>query len=145
MEVLQATHKPPAHTHLSSKNIMLNPSDFHIYIADYGLKSLSKFCKLFARYQNHNSCSPPEVWADPQADFYDNTAIDSYSFGVLLWELETGNIPFEALDEKTMKYMLLDQKLRPLIPDHTDKSLSTLIRRCWQDNENKRPTFTRIV
>lgn len=85
------------------------------------------------------------MWADPQGDFYDSTAVDSYSFGVLLWELETGNIPFEGLDEKTMKYMLLDQKLRPLIPETVDKALSTLIRRCWQDNANKRPTFARIV
>jgi len=68
-----------------------------------------------------------------------------YSYGVLLWELETTNIPFEGLDEKTMRYMLLDQKLRPLIPETTDRALSTLIRRCWQDNESKRPDFKKIV
>ena len=71
MNQLHSMHKPPAHTHLSSKNILLNPSDFHIYISDYGLKSLNKFCKLFLKYQNHNQWSPPEVWGDAQADFYD--------------------------------------------------------------------------
>jgi serine/threonine protein kinase len=145
MEQLHTTHKPPAHTHLSSKNILLNPSDFHIFIADYNLTSLKKFCKLFLRYQNHNNWSPPEVWADPQADYYDRTSIDVYSFGVLLWELESGNIPFEGLDEKTMRYMLLEQRLRPLIPENTDRALATLIRRCWQDNEAKRPDFKKIV
>jgi hypothetical protein len=51
---------------------------------------------------------------------------------VLLWEIESGNIPFEGLDEKTMRNMLLIQKLRPLIPaENTDRALSTLIRRCW--------------
>lgn len=130
---------------MSSKNIMLNPSDFHIFIADYGLTSLKKFSKLFARYQNYNSWSPPEVWADPQADFYDRTLIDIYSYGVLLWEIESGSIPFEGLDEKTMRYMLLEQKLRPLIPENTDRALSTLIRRCWQDNDSKRPTFKKVL
>ena len=32
---------------------MLNPSDLHIYIGDYNMRSLKKFCKLFAKYQNH--------------------------------------------------------------------------------------------
>lgn len=50
IEELHSTHKPPGHTHLSSKNILINPSDFKIFIADYGLKSLKKFGKLFLRY-----------------------------------------------------------------------------------------------
>ena len=44
-----------------------------------------------------------------------------------------------------MKYMLLDQRLRPMIPQTTDKGLSLLIRRCWQDSENKRPNFKKIM
>lgn len=50
MASLHSLHMPPAHTHLCSKNIMLNPSDMHIYVADYNLKSLKKFAKLFAKY-----------------------------------------------------------------------------------------------
>lgn len=30
MDSLHSKHTPPAHTHLSSKNVMLNPSDLHI-------------------------------------------------------------------------------------------------------------------
>ena len=86
----------------------MNPSDFQIFLADYGLKSLKKFCKLFLRYQNHNAWSSPEIWQDSQADYFDSTFVDSYSYGMLLWELETGNIPFEGLDEKTIRSMLLE-------------------------------------
>lgn len=64
MDALHSVHKPPSHTHLCSRNILLNPSDFSIYIADYGLKSLKKFCKLFAGYANHNYWSCPEIWND---------------------------------------------------------------------------------
>lgn len=41
---------------------MLNPSDHEIYITDYNLKSLKKFCKLFSKYRNVNAWSAPEVW-----------------------------------------------------------------------------------
>ena len=44
MHALQSVHQPPAHTHLSSKNVMLNPSDLEIFISDYKiLKYLSFF------------------------------------------------------------------------------------------------------
>ena len=39
---------------------------------------------------------------------FDTPAVDSYSFGMLLWELETGIIPFDELDDKTLRYMLLE-------------------------------------
>lgn len=50
LEQLHSQHKPPAHAHLNSKNILINPSDFSIYIADYGLESLKKFGKIFLKY-----------------------------------------------------------------------------------------------
>jgi serine/threonine protein kinase len=116
---------------------LLNPSDFKIFIADYGLKQLKKYCKFFHGYVSINQWSAPEVWSgdlalQSGADAIDNSiSIDSYSYGMMLWELETGNIPFEGLDEKTMKHMLLEKKLRPQIPEGTDPKLSLLIRRCW--------------
>lgn len=61
MSQLHQMHSPPAHTHLCSKNIMLNPSDLHIYVADYNLKSLKKFAKLFAKYQNLSAWTAQEV------------------------------------------------------------------------------------
>jgi serine/threonine protein kinase len=45
LSLLHSRHNPPAHTHLTSKNIMLNPSDHHVYITDYSLRSLKNFAK----------------------------------------------------------------------------------------------------
>ena len=73
MSDLHKLHQPPAHTHLCSKNIMLNPSDLHIYVADYNLKSLKKFAKLFAQYRNVSAWTACEtiLSADPRLDFHD--------------------------------------------------------------------------
>ena len=38
LEFLHSKHAPPAHTHLTSRNIMLNPSDLKVLIGDYSLK-----------------------------------------------------------------------------------------------------------
>jgi len=146
MVILHQDCKPnPAHTHLSTKNILVSPSDFKIFIADYGLRSLKKFCKLFAKYHQHNAWSAPEVWRDPQLDFSQQTSVDVYSFGIILWELEKGQVPFDTLDDKVIRHMLLEERVRPMIPEGTDKALSTIIRRCWQDNEMRRPEFKTIL
>ena len=73
MNSLHQSHVPPAHTHLCSKNIMLNPSDLHIFIADYNLKSLKKFAKLFAKYQNSSAWTACEVLTCPDSkrNFHD--------------------------------------------------------------------------
>jgi hypothetical protein len=52
MRQLQAAHSPPAHTHLSSTNIMLDQHDLRVYIADYNMKFMKKYCKTFLGYEN---------------------------------------------------------------------------------------------
>ena len=64
-------------------------------------------------------------------DWFESPAVDTYSFGMIMWELETGSAPYEGLEEKEVRRMLIEQKLRPMIPEGTDEKLSLLIRRCW--------------
>mmetsp|Transcript_116734 Transcript_116734/g.162059 ORF Transcript_116734/g.162059 Transcript_116734/m.162059 type:complete len:81 (+) Transcript_116734:1270-1512(+) len=78
-----------------------------------------------------NNWSPKEILADPKTDFMDQPSIDVYSYGMLLWELETSKIPFEGLDQRALKTKLVDEKVRPKIPNDTSEKLKTLIRRCW--------------
>jgi hypothetical protein len=47
---------------------------------------------------------------------------------MVLWELETCRVPFEGIDRKDLKKKLLDERVRPLIPDNTDEYLKRLIR-----------------
>ena len=66
-----------------------------LLISDYGLRSLKKFCKLFIQYNAVNAWSAPEIWSaesnsSGEPEIFENTKADSYSFGVMLWEIETG-------------------------------------------------------
>ena len=72
---------------------MLNPSDMGIFIADYNLKTLKMVAKLFSKYSNLNAWTSPEVVTDPKQarhNYYNKPYVDTYSFGMVLFELETG-------------------------------------------------------
>lgn len=149
-----------AHSHLTSKNIFINLSDMQVFIGDYGLYGLKKFCKLFHGYDMLSNYCAPEVWMsqfkgkrsdstkklyDPKSSFFHDPQVDIYSFGVLLWELETAELPFESESKETVFKLLTKDKVRPRIPLETNKSLALLIRQCWQDNIEKRPSIPKIL
>lgn len=68
-----------------------------------------------------NSWSAPEIWSaesnTSEPEMFENTKTDSYSFGMMLWEIETGQVPFEGYDEKSIRTLLVVEKMRPKIPE----------------------------
>ena len=114
--------------------------DIKVHIADLGSVQLKKYAKLFMEYQNTNGWSPPEVLADEASQsreivqdeemvslfrgFKDQRSIDIYSFGVLLWELETLQVPFDGVPEGELRKLVAEKQLRPQIPLKTQSQLA---------------------
>lgn len=98
----------------------------------------------------------PEV-IDSQSTIYDERS-DVYSFGMVCWELVTGDAPFDEfypnpdyvnqygkLNEHRLKNEIIHHHLRPTIPDQCPEAFAVLIRDCWTGNAASRPSFHSIV
>ncbi|KAA3488984.1 putative serine/threonine-protein kinase isoform X1 [Gossypium australe] len=75
---------------------------------------------------------------------YDHKA-DVFSFGVVLWEMLTGKLPYENLTPLQAAVGVVQKGLRPVIPQYTRPKFVELLERCWQQDPSLRPEFSEIT
>lgn len=77
-----------------------------------------------------------------------NKSVDVYSFGILLWELCTGEKPFYGYSSgKHMQQVVIGGERPPMDAQHTSfwpNNLQWLIKHCWHNSPCLRPSFTVI-
>uniref|UniRef100_A0A4W6CNH5 mitogen-activated protein kinase kinase kinase n=1 Tax=Lates calcarifer TaxID=8187 RepID=A0A4W6CNH5_LATCA len=70
---------------------------------------------------------------------------DVWSFGVLLWELLTGEVPYREIDALAVAYGVAMNKLTLPIPSTCPEPFAQLLGECWSPNPHSRPSFTNIL
>ncbi len=126
-----------AHRDLTLKNVMISREGF-IKVLDFGLakfidndETLSGFSKLCGT----PGYVAPERWTDPMAD---DQTIDIFSFGVLIYKLITGELPFPGIvGDNPPAFKDFD------VPDWRD--LEDLARRCLTREPKARPTVDEMI
>lgn len=66
---------------------------------------------------------------------------DVYSFGIVLWELITGSIPYTSMTPLQAAVGVVQKGLRPEIPATCPQPIADLMRQCWTRNPVDRPPF----
>lgn len=56
----------------------------------------------------------------------------------------TGEEPFKEMNFTEMKIMVIEERARPKIPDHTSEKLTQLLKTCWHQLPEKRPPFSEV-
>lgn len=75
------------------------------------------------------------------ADHVYTTKSDVWSFGVLCWELITlGATPYPGIPPYNL-YHLLKNGYRMDRPDNCSETVFSILRKCWTDDPNGRPSF----
>lgn len=72
-------------------------------------------------------------------------ASDVWSFGVVLWELLTGQVPYRDVEPLAVAYGVAMNSLTLPVPSTCPDFFSGLMKDCWQQDPHKRPSFQGIL
>jgi Ca2+-binding EF-hand superfamily protein len=137
---LHRRNPPIVHRDVKSFNFLVG-HDYRVVVADFGVsEALESDDKIVARRWGTINWMPPEVF---DTGVYDLRS-DVFSFGMVLWEIVAGQIPFGDVNP-LMVHQLIDSGERPFIPPNCDPDFANLIRDCWHQNPALRPTFAEVI
>ncbi|EFO85700.1 CRE-KIN-16 protein [Caenorhabditis remanei] len=137
---------PMVHRDLALRNVLLKKNKT-IRIADFGMARKYEDNTSYYRTKKTKDAPVPVRWMSPEA-FYGmrfTQQSDVWSFGICLYELFTlGGLPYPDIQSEDV-YTYMQSGRRCEQPDHCHVELYDLMKLCWQQKPELRPTFNVIV
>ncbi|XP_061599599.1 LOW QUALITY PROTEIN: mitogen-activated protein kinase kinase kinase 9 [Cololabis saira] len=138
---------PIIHRDLKSSNILIlerveleDLSNKTLKITDFGLaREWHRTTKM--------SAAGTYAWMAPEVirSSTFSKGSDVWSYGVLLWELLTGEVPFRGIDSLAVAYGVAMNKLALPVPSTCPEPFARLMQNCWSPDPHSRPHFTTIL
>nr|XP_006006090.1 PREDICTED: mitogen-activated protein kinase kinase kinase MLT isoform X2 [Latimeria chalumnae] len=127
------------HRDLKSRNVVISP-DRILKICDFG-------ASRFHSHTTHMSLVGTFPWMAPEViqSFPVSETCDTYSYGVVLWEMLTREIPFKGLEGLQVAWLVVEKNERLTIPSSCPVSFAELMWQCWETDAKKRPMFKQIL
>ncbi|XP_002524447.2 serine/threonine-protein kinase A-Raf [Ricinus communis] len=134
------------HFDLKSPNLLVNMRDPLRPVCKIGDLGLSKIKKRTLVSGGVRGTIP---WMAPELLNSNNKMVtekvDVYSFGIVMWELLTGEEPYADLRSEEIIAGIIKGILRPEVPSWCDPAWRSLMERCWSSDAKSRPAFSEIA
>ncbi|XP_062216158.1 uncharacterized protein LOC133916460 [Phragmites australis] len=127
------------HRDIKPENILFDENC--VKIADFGIACEETLCDVLVEDEGTYRWMAPEMIKQKAY----NRKVDVYSFGLLLWEMVSGRIPYENLTPFQVAYAVANRNLKPTIHPECPPALRPLIEQCCALQPDKRPDFWQIV
>ncbi|CAM4744124.1 unnamed protein product [Rotaria magnacalcarata] len=129
------------HRDLKSPNILI--AENHVLkISDFGTsKQLAKKQGQIMSFNGTTAWMAPEVIRQELC----SEKIDVWSFGIVLWEILTCQVPYQNIDPNAILWGVGKGSLTLPIPSSVPEGFKLLMTMCWNQRPVSRPSFQQII
>mmetsp|Transcript_22291 Transcript_22291/g.66974 ORF Transcript_22291/g.66974 Transcript_22291/m.66974 type:complete len:830 (-) Transcript_22291:149-2638(-) len=134
--------KNEIHRDLKSPNILLATDGRTLRISDFGTSR-----KVGSRSLSEKTVCGSPPWMAPELirnEPYGKT-VDVWSYGVVLWELLTGEVPYRGVEQGAIIFGVASKSLHLPVPSTAPLGFSLLLKQCWNIEPKHRPAFRQIL
>jgi serine/threonine protein kinase len=131
---------PVVHRDLKSLNLLVDEL-YNVKLTDFGIsKSLQNNLETFnSKMGTLNWLAPEVLDCKPYSP-----AADVYSFGIILWEIATQQIPFKGMHNFQILSAVAKGQGLP-VPEGIDPDYAALMRSMWQVEPKERPGMKEVL
>ncbi|GAB0193401.1 mitogen-activated protein kinase kinase kinase 13 [Grus japonensis] len=128
------------HRDLKSPNVLVTHTDA-VKISDFGTsKELSDKSTKMSFAGTVAWMAPEVIRNEPVSE-----KVDIWSFGVVLWELLTGEIPYKDVDSSAIIWGVGSNSLHLPVPSTCPDGFKILMKQTWQSKPRNRPSFRQTL
>ncbi|OMO92371.1 Phox/Bem1p [Corchorus olitorius] len=144
MEYLHS--KNIVHFDLKCDNLLVNLKDPVrpiCKVGDFGLSKIKRNTLVTGGVRGTLPWMAPELLNGSSSKVSEK--VDVFSFGIVLWEILTGEEPYANMHYGAIIGGIVSNTLRPPVPAYCDPEWRLLMEQCWAPDPVVRPSFTEIA
>uniref|UniRef100_A0A8B9RJB7 Mitogen-activated protein kinase kinase kinase 12 n=1 Tax=Astyanax mexicanus TaxID=7994 RepID=A0A8B9RJB7_ASTMX len=128
------------HRDLKSPNMLITHDDL-VKISDFGTSKELREKSTKMSFAGTVAWMAPEVIRNEPV----SEKVDIWSFGVVLWEMLTGEIPYKDVDSSAIIWGVGNNSLQLPLPESCPDGFKILLKQCWNCKPRNRPSFRQIL